>query len=297
MSQLKSMTGFGIAQNQFDETHVSVQIRSWNRKGSDISIQLPSNYRDMEGVIREWLHAKVHRGSLQVHVDYKGSSRHSYLFDQLAWKKLIESVEVASQASDVSFKDLLLSVAGPWSHSMGCFQPAQVEADLEIVQKRLLMTLEKAYEEWEKFRIHEGEALCQTLSSLLDEISVILVPLQLAISSIAPRLTERLLKRLEAIGIYQHSDPTRWQMEVALIAERSDVREELDRLQMHVSHFRSCLKEGPFPVGRRLDFLSQEMVRETNTLMNKCQDFEVSQMGVDLKVAVDRLREQLQNVE
>ena len=105
------------------------------------------------------------------------------------------------------------------------------------------------------------------------------------------------MKRLEALGVYEHTDPHRWKMEVALLADRCDVREEIDRLQMHVSHFRTCLNEGPFPVGRRLDFLSQEMVRETNTLMNKCQDFDVSQMGVDLKVAVDRLREQLQNVE
>jgi uncharacterized protein (TIGR00255 family) len=296
MSQLKSMTGFGVFETSLADAVISVQIRSWNRKGSDISIQLPSGFREMEGAFREWLQTRVQRGSLQVHVEWKGPGQNSQVFDTTAWQGLVASVEDASQMAGVSSKELLLAVASSWSHALGCFHSTQNQ-DMENIQKQFMLTLEKAFEQWESFRIHEGASLSLALEILLDEIHRILSLLHKASSLIATKLMEKLLKRLEMLGVYQESDPMRWQMEVALLAERCDVREEMDRLQMHVLHFRNCLKEGPFPVGRRLDFLSQEMLREINTLMNKCQDFGVSQLGVDLKVALDRLREQLQNVE
>lgn len=296
MNQLKSMTGFGVYESQFAEAIISVQIRSWNRKGSDISIQLPSGFRDMEGAVREWIQHRVQRGSLQVYIDWKGPGQNIHVLDKAAWARLVDSVKEASVVAEISSKELLLAVASSWSHALGCFHSAQSH-DIEAAQKQILQTLEQAFGQWESFRLHEGASICGVLESLLGEMDSILSLLQKVAHTLASKHAEKILKRLESIGVYQESDPLRWQMEVAILAERTDVREEIDRLSMHITHFRKCLRQGPFPVGRRLDFLSQEMVRETNTLMNKCQDFEVSQLGVDLKVAVDRLREQLQNVE
>lgn len=298
MSQLKSMTGFGSFELRDTNGCMKVSIKAVNRKGFDISLWLPSALRDSEAWVREKVSARAQRGSLSVNVDYEGAIEPSSVSINLhTWQKMVAEAKHACEQTNLATDQVLPSLLASWSSHFGLFNKTVSQDMNGILTKSLQIAMEGALAAFDDFRAHEGSKLQQIMRSILAEAVHMLDQLRLRTSELVQMQIKKLKNRLEVLGVYQQSDPHRWAMEVALLADKGDVQEELDRLLMHLEHFGHCLEQGPFPVGRRLDFLSQEMVREINTLVNKAQDFSVSQLGVDIKVSIERLREQLQNVE
>ncbi len=302
---MNSMTGFGGAKGEVLGRHFSVEIRSFNHRFLEVKLRLPSGFADplLDQLLREVVRKKVHRGSLvitlsettakanapSVRLDHELLDVYAQTLREAA-KRLGGNPELAI-GGEPQLLQFVLSQPGVMVAAEGHIQSA------EEYLSQFAPLLETAIEKLDKSRTREGEALkadllgrLQTVSRLRDEVS--------KMTALAPeqqkrRLTERLQRLVDGqVPI----DQQRLAQEVALFADRVDVTEELTRLRAHLDEFvRLC--ESQAPVGRQLDFLMQEMNREANTLTSKAQSAEVAARVVAMKAELERLREQVQNVE
>ena len=302
---MNSMTGFGGAKGEVLGRHFSVEIRSFNHRFLEVKLRLPSGFADplLDQLLREVVRKKVHRGSLvitlsettakaaapSVRLDHELLDVYAQTLRDAA-KRLGGNPELAI-GTEPQLLQFLLSQPGVMVAAEGHIQSA------EEYLSQFAPLLELAIEKLDRSRAREGEALkadllgrLQTVSRLREEVA--------KMTALAPeqqkrRLTERLQRLIDGqVPI----DQQRLAQEVALFADRVDVSEELTRLRAHLDEFvRLC--ESQAPVGRQLDFLMQEMNREANTLTSKAQSAEVAARVVAMKAELERLREQVQNVE
>ncbi len=293
---LMSMTGFARGTGAGLGYRWTFEIRSVNGKGLDIRLRLPAGIDTIEPALRERLGARLQRGSIQVALTLQAEQTASQLrvneplLEQLM--ALAKRIGSRIDAAPVSV-DGLLAIRG-------VLEVVDAEDDPEKLAElaRLLTAdFDRALDDLVTARAREGAAIGAVLATRLAEIDRLR---QLAedspartVEAIRRRLAEQVAALMEASPAF---DPDRLHQEAALIATRADIREELDRLAAHVAAASVLLAEGG-PVGRKLDFLAQEFNRETNTLCAKANDRSLTAIGLDLKSAVDQLREQIQNLE
>jgi len=302
---MNSMTGFGGAKGEALGRHFSVEVRSFNHRFLEVKLRLPSGFADplLDQLLREVVRKKVHRGSLVVTIS-ETTAKATAPAVRLDRELLHAYAQAVREAAKELHGDPELSVGNETPLLQFVLaQPGVMTAADSLVSgaeeylTQLAPLLEAALEKLDKSRSREGDALradllgrLQTISRLRDEVS--------RMTSLAPeqqrrRLSERLQRLLDG---QVPVDQQRLAQEVALFADRVDVSEELTRLRAHLDEFvRLC--ESHAPVGRQLDFLMQEMNREANTLTSKAQSAEVAARVVAMKAELERLREQVQNVE
>lgn len=309
---MRSMTGFGYASGEANGRRCVVEMRSFNHRFFDLKLRLPTLWADplLEQLIGQSLRKIVHRGSLIVSIREEGptSGRHAVQADpelgRAYGKALLELLLVlrgsmgASEeappplSAEAQIQFLLLVAAQPGVLSVG-----EAGLDAERRFRFIEPILEEALKSLVAARLREGEALLydlqgrlRTLGRLLDEIARLV---EGAPEHHRRRLSERIGRLLEGVAAV---DAQRLAQEVALVADRLDVSEEITRLRTHMSEFgRLCQADGLS--GRQLDFLTQEMSREVNTIGAKSQSAEVALRVVAMKAELERLREQIQNVE
>lgn len=296
---IHSMTGFGEASDGANGIGFTLELRSLNNKFFKLSTRLPDELTGLEAELEQALRKQVARGSfvltVKVKVDDERAASHineSVLLSYLGHLETVRS-KVHDQAVNIDLTQLL---ALP-----GVLQPAFDEVRL-IEEARPVVTtlLNQALGKLKQMRAVEGEALAKDLAG---QLKVILDRLDV-ISERAPRVIDeyhdKLSKRvgeLIAKAELKVNEPDLLK-EVAVFADRADISEELTRLSGHVDQFREVLgADADEPVGRTLDFLAQEMLRESNTIGSKCNDAQISRCVVELKSAIDRIKEQVQNVE
>jgi uncharacterized protein (TIGR00255 family) len=298
---IQSMTGFGRAAASVGGFAYAVEIRAVNHRYLDIRVRLPRELAAAEAAVRTRVGARLLRGRIEVGVyevtgEVEGTARVALDLGlaravREAHRTLADTLELLDTA------DAATIAAHP-----GVLVPAVPSLTEEQVERDLGEALERAIDGAVDMRRREGGALATELARLLDRI----MGFQAQLSTRAPQLSAAYQARLERrvrdllTEAGADADPGRILHEVALFAEKSDVAEELARLASHVAQARALLtdKEAkPEPCGRRLDFLCQEMAREANTVGSKVQDLEMSRVALDLKVELERLREQVQNVE
>ncbi len=291
---MKSMTGFGRGRELKGEVEFVVELRAVNHRFLDISIKTPRLYAMFEPEIRKIIGQAVHRGRVDVAVTRKGGTGAlvDVVFDRelaLNYHRCLAGLkQELGLAGEISISDLLTlkdvvvpvekaeAVEGEWPHVRAC--------------------LDQALARLEQMRIAEGEALWSDVEARLVQIreaSALIAPLVDQVSRIAK---ERLDKRVKELTGGVELDPDRLLQEVALIAERSDTTEELTRLASHVDQFLSSREAGS-PVGRKLDFLLQEVHREVNTISAKSASTSIAGHAVTIKAEVEKIREQIQNLE
>ena len=302
---MNSMTGFGGAKGEVLGRHFSVEIRSFNHRFLEVKLRLPSGLADplLDQLLREVVRKKVHRGSLVITLSEttaKASTVGVRLDRDLLRAYAATIREAADELGHMGSINVLVE---PGLFQFVLSQPGVMAAgdsltsSAEDYLSQFAPLLEGALEKLDKSRAREGEALradllgrLQTISRLREEVA--------KMTALTPeqqkrRLTERLQRLLDGQAPV---DQQRLAQEVALFADRIDVSEELTRLRAHLDEFvRLC--ESQAPVGRQLDFLMQEMNREANTLTSKAQSTEVTARIVAMKAELERLREQVQNVE
>ena len=302
---MNSMTGFGGAQGEVLGRHFSVEIRSFNHRFLEVKLRLPSGFADplLDQLLREVVRKKIHRGSLVITLS-ETTTKSSTPGVRLDRELLQAYAQSVCEAAKQLHGDEQLSIGRePALLQFVLSQPGvMVAADsltnsIEDYLNLFSPLLEGALEKLDKSRSREGEALradllsrLQTISRLREEVA--------KMTALTPeqqkrRLTERLQRLLDGQAPI---DQQRLAQEIALFADRIDVSEELTRLRAHLDEFvRLC--ESQAPVGRQLDFLMQELNREANTLTSKAQSAEVAARVVAMKAELERLREQVQNVE
>ena len=285
-----SMTAFARAQTELNGFMVSWELRSVNHRYLEAQFRMPESLRSVEPALKDKLRKRLKRGKVDCNLRLERVARDPSM--ELNRPLLLQLVAVLEQvrrdAPEVSAPNAmdLLRWPGVLGDSTG--------TDDEHVVRAAASLFEEALEELAAHRQREGAQLGQAVSERLDAIDRLVVEVTDLAGDIATRTKQRLQQRL--VELETKVDATRLEQEVALLAQRADVTEELDRLSIHVAEARNNLS-GKGPHGRRLDFLTQELNREANTLGSKSTMAETSQKAVDLKVVIEQIREQVQNIE
>jgi uncharacterized protein (TIGR00255 family) len=293
---LQSMTGFARAEGASGRHRFVWELRSVNGKGLDMRLRLPPGLERLEPEIRQLIAGRFSRGNLQVGLSLtvaEASVQAVLNRDALAAVLQLRE-ELGDLVDHAPLKlDTLLGIRG-------LVDIKEAEDDEEAVADRdtaILEGLKQAVGRLEDMRLGEGLALMTVLNAQVDRIADLTATVEADPSRTPEEICQRLAAQLSAL--LQDSavlDRDRLYVEAALLATRSDLREEIDRLKAHVAAARDLLQTGG-PVGRRLDFLAQEFNRESNTICSKSNSAAVTAAGIELKVVIDQFREQVQNLE
>jgi uncharacterized protein (TIGR00255 family) len=291
---LKSMTGFGRGEGDTALGKVVVESRSVNHRYCDINIKLPKRLSLFENRLKEIIRSQVSRGRIDVflRLDSLGEEKVQLSVDlDLAeqYYRVLHDLKERLRLKDEITLNLL---AG----AKDLITAKEELGDMEPYWQEILPVLRQSLKNMDDMKRFEGESLTKDLQHRLDyiteQLQMIKQQFPLRLRAFLTRLQDRLRSLLEGM----ETDPSRFQQEVAFLAERTDITEEIVRAESHLVQFGSLL-EGNEPVGRKMDFLLQEIHREVNTVSAKANDAEISQRVVEIKSELEKIREQVQNVE
>ena len=293
---MNSMTGYGWGESSHDGLKVTVELSSVNRKQGEISISLPRDLEVLEAQIRDEVNRKLSRGRITIRVSLSAAEGSEGTRVQIN-KPLAQAYarELRAVAKE-------LHLAGDLSVELLIRAPGVLDAnskisDAEALWPSVLKALNQALTEMLKMRSREGGHLKKDLSDRIGVMRKAVARIRKEAPSVQKRYREQLIERIKTAGLQElQIDEERVSKEVVFFADRSDISEELTRLQSHFQQFDDCVKSGE-PVGRTLDFLAQEMNREINTIGSKANDSLISREVVQLKTELEKFREQAQNVE
>lgn len=290
VSMLQSMTAFSRVQKQIDEGHFCWEIKSVNHRYLDVSFRLPESFRFIEPQLRHVLRDKVNRGKLECQLKYQDTSlnNQSMLINIGMVNALVNLGEKLSTSHNLP-NDLGVSRVLSW--------PGVVQAsvpDVELLGEHALSLYIDAIEQLKQMRTTEGAALKAHVEARLVELGREITHAQFLVLKQPEQVKDKLLTRLNSVKI--EVQDYRVEQEIALILTRIDVSEELDRLKTHLDEVSRTLNSDKI-AGRRLDFLMQELNREANTLSSKSDSVELTQSAVQMKVLIEQMREQIQNIE
>lgn len=284
-----SMTAFTRQEEQHPWGTLSWEIRSVNQRFLEPHFRLPDTLRELEPAIRDLQRKSLNRGKVESVLRFHPAQVSDSLnIDEQLVKQLASAAEtISSYLSKPGTINPLQIMQWP-----GVLQNEEVDAD--ELKKAALDLYKKGLKDLIAMRAREGEELANLINQRLDGIDAIVVQVRAALPGILERQRQLILDKLDSIK--DDLDPARLEQEMVLVANKTDVAEELDRLETHVNEVRRTLKKKE-PVGRRLDFLMQELNREANTLASKSIVTETTQCAVELKVLIEQMREQIQNIE
>jgi uncharacterized protein (TIGR00255 family) len=296
---MNSMTGFSRAELLLESQHFILEIKSVNHRFLDVRYRLPQQFSGWESDLTEEIRKFCERGSLEVSVRHKlvsekgklsGNTR--YAVDEKSLTSFLETVEVLES---LSHKKWQLSLADIIATGRILIPNDEIDERAPGL-KEFLPLFQRGLASLVQMRHQEGEKLKTILRDVIGEMRGSLE----RISALAPvqkdKVKEKLETRLAQWNLSVPVEPRRLEWEVAILAEKSDITEEIDRLQGHFDAFLQSL-DSDKPIGRKLDFLTQELNREVNTIASKTNLMEITQLTVELKSNIEKLREQVQNVE
>jgi len=295
---IRSMTGFGEASTHENGVHYFLEIRSINGKYFKATIKLPEEFQGLEPELEAELRRRLNRGTITLVAKCSDTSASAaYRINHEALAKYVDQLRLTPQARDGSLSiDIAPLLALP-----GVLQPpADEEQRLEHARAVYMKLLDTASKELLRMREREGAMLVADLLAQHDLIADRLSRIAERSPSVVEEYQKRLHARVEAMlqDAKVRVDPVDLIREVAVFAEKSDIAEEVTRLSGHMQQFKALLsKQDRNAVGRTLDFLTQEMLREANTIASKSGDAAISRDIVEIKGAIDRIKEQVQNVE
>lgn len=290
---MQSMTGYGRARACRDGREITIELKTVNHRFLDLSFRIPKNLAFLEDPLRSRINASgLRRGHVDVFVTYANTRTDAR--EVRLDGALLEAFSQALADAQVALKPYgrMMSAAEVLTLS-GALSIAQAEEDAEAVTELAAEAFDAALDKLMDMRTQEGEHLGADLLGNLEELSALVRGIADRAPEVPREYRQRLMARLEEWQV--NADPQRVAQEVALMADHCAIDEELSRLQSHIAQFRSSVENGT-EVGRKLDFLLQEMNREINTIGSKASDAEISGCVVNAKCVVEKLREQVQNV-
>lgn len=286
----QSMTAFARSQGQGEWGSAVCELRSINHRYLELSVRLPETLHAIELPMRERIRHYIKRGKIECHLRYQPGdvtgaeiTINKHLAEEIC-KANDTIATMLTHAAPVNTMDVLR-----WP---GILQIA--EADLEHIQDEILQLLDKALQDLVDARLREGAELKLLFMQRLDGMRTELAKVRQRMPEIYNQQRARLVARFSDAKV--ELDGNRFEQEMVLYAQKIDVAEEMERLDAHISEVRRVLKQGGL-IGRRLDFLMQELHREANTLGAKSVDIDITRASVELKVLIEQIREQVQNIE
>lgn len=297
---LRSMTGFAAAKGQHGPHSWAVELRSVNGKGLDLRLRVPDWVTGLEAALKARLGKSLARGSVSLNLRITREEGDSALAVNAA---ALDAAIAAANAAETRAAEQGLHLApmhaGDLLGIRGVLETTQSEDDPTDLRAAILAAMEPLIAEFLAMRDSEGAALTTILSAQVDQIETLTAAARATIATRRDDQARAMAAALDRVldnAKGANVDPDRLHQELALIAVKSDITEEIDRLDAHVAAARDLIA-ATGPVGRKLDFLTQEFNREANTLCSKSQSTDLTAIGLDLKAVIDQLREQIQNVE
>ena len=291
---MRSMTGFGRAKLEKNNRIYSIEIKSVNHKYSDISIKLPKSLNYLEDSIKKQISSKVARGKIDVFVTFENYSEQGkeVVINEELVEEYMEKFKLLAEKNNLSMNIPVTEI----TKLPDVLTLKETEEEEDTIQNELLECLEQAINNFVEMRTIEGNKIKEDLKARIDKVECDVQK----ISEYSTRLVQEYVVKLEArikeILKTDVVDQSRLAMEVVLFADKCSVEEELTRLKSHIEQFRTLINsEGT--IGKKIDFLLQEMNRETNTMGSKSGSLDITNLVVNIKTELEDIREQIQNIE
>ena len=291
---IRSMTGYGSAKGQAGDLQISVEVKSVNNRYLDASVRMPRSFLFAEDAGKSAIGRHISRGKVDmfINVDSSAADDMSVKVNEALLKGYIDAINLISGKFGLE-NDLTAVSAGRFPDILSV---EKKDLDAEEISVGLVFVAEEALRDFDAMREREGEKLCTDVLSKLETISSLVAVVEeespRTVEAYRNRLREKISEVLSSAGV----DENRILAEAAIYADRVAVDEETVRLRSHMSQLRSMLAGGS-PIGRKIDFLIQEFNREANTIGSKCQNSDIAHVVVELKSEIEKIREQIQNIE
>lgn len=292
---ITSMTGFGRGESSSEGITLTAEIKSVNSRYLDISLRIPQAIQDKELELKERIQAHVNRGklNLSIHLDQSKTGLPDITFDEplvKGYKVMLDNLRRAAGIEApvtlqnlMQFNDIFIA-------------RKKDEETVRLIWQLTLEAADDAIRHLNEMRKQEGTQLQNDLADRIANIEELMRQITVLTENRAPEVKQKLLERINSLITDEKIDPDRIEMEVAMLADKMDITEEIVRLQSHLKFFSEAIEQEE-SVGRRLNFLAQEMNREINTIGSKANNSEISQYVVQAKENLEQIREQIQNVE
>lgn len=291
---IRSMTGYGKAEKVVEDRNYQIEIKGVNHRYLDISVKIPKQLSYLEEDIKKEISKKVKRGKIDVFVTFLNNSAQGreikinteiakIYIDEL--RKLAEQENILSniEVTEISKYPDVLSI--------------QNTQDEDIIRQEVLEVSKEAIEQFINMKVTEGEKISEDLFDRVKNIQAKIEKISLFSTGLIEEYIVKLEKRIKELVKDQEIDKTRLAQEVVIYADKCSVEEEITRLKSHIFQFEGLLKETSGAIGKKLDFIIQEMNRETNTIGSKANSLEITNEVIDIKTELEDIREQVQNIE
>ena len=287
-----SMTGYGRATCETDGRQLTIELKSVNHRFLDLSFRMPRNLMFLEDDARKAIAEKLARGHVDVFMTYRNlrSDARTVQVDRALFDAYAQALDTLANGGLRDDRSLMSVARMP-----DVMIVTEAEEDQDAVRALMLETMAQALEQLLAMRRREGASMAEDLGRKVDAIEEMTRKIEARYPETVEEYTRRLRASIEEL-IGQNVDETRLLTEVAVMADRSAIAEETVRLHSHIQQLRETFQRDE-PIGRRLDFLVQELNREVNTISSKSQDVPITRLAVECKAEIEKLREQLQNVE
>lgn len=288
------MTGFGRSEMVNEDKKIVVEIKAVNHRYCDMNVKLPKKLNYFESTIRTSLKDYINRGKVDVYITYEDYTKSNFC---VKYNKEVANEYVSymkEMVADFGVRDDLTATA--LGRFPEVFSLEEQSDNQELIWEGLETVIKDAAEKFVNSRIVEGENLKNDLINKLDNMLEMVGFIEEKSPQIIAEYKQKLIEKIDELAVNTQIDESRIAMEVTLFADKVCVDEEIVRLKSHIEGTKKILNDGG-SVGRKLDFIVQEMNREANTILSKSNSLEVSDVGINLKTEIEKVREQIQNIE
>lgn len=290
---IRSMTGFGRSTYETDGRSYTVEIKSVNHKYSDISVKLPRLLNPLEDGIRKRIASSISRGKVDVFItfsNYSSKGTKIRINTELA-KEYISGLKELAKQTGVNSDFGVIEIS-----KLPDILKIEEDSDDESIEQELNVALDEAIKNFISMREAEGEKLAIDMKNRLDYIETKVEEIKTFSATLVEEYIEKLNARVKELMKTDVVDEARLAQEIVIFSDKSSIEEELTRLASHISQFNKLLKESS-PIGKKFDFLVQEMNRETNTIGSKANCLDITNRVIEIKTEIENIREQVQNIE
>lgn len=292
----KSMTGFGKALISENNLNVSAEIKSVNQKNRDIRMHIPYTLNSIEITLRKLIEKHIQRGYVDININYEDLIQEPEL--KLDQNKAQVYLNIYQEIEELT-KENIHSKANLLARNNNIISKKEESIDQERYLPVFAKAVKTALAELDKTRQIEGQHLVKDLHSRIEHLHSLLEKISNLVKIVPDYQKKRLLERLEALldeDIEEFYNGQRVAAEIAIFVDKADITEEITRLESHLNQFKNLIKEER-PIGKNLDFIVQEILRETNTIGSKANHLAMTQIVVEMKTTIEKIREQVQNIE
>lgn len=290
---IKSMTGFGRGTYENEGREYLVEIKSVNHKYSDINIRMPKTFNCLENKIRKEIEKVISRGKIDVYIDFQNFSDTgvSLKFNKELAKTYIKDLQELGKETGINYDLNVIDIS-----KMPDIFKKEEENDEEIIFSELVIALRDALKKFISMREVEGEKLKNDLERRIDVISDKINEISSFSAGLVEEYVVKLETRVKELMKTNVVDETRLAQEIVIYSDKCSIEEELTRLKSHICQFKELIN-AESPIGKKIDFLIQEMNRETNTIASKANSLDITNSVIEVKTEIENIREQIQNIE